>query len=130
MPASRAGSPTPSADPQRRELPGPVPHRPGPPERLDARSDFRQAIAREPETGVFTTVSQVDGIERRVGYRHIPGYPVYVQAGIETAAMRRELRDTLLGYLAFGLPATLALCALSVHALTPDPALPGRSGPT
>ncbi|TGD97334.1 ATP-binding protein [Methylobacterium nonmethylotrophicum] len=87
------------------------------PERLDARSDFRQAIAREPESGVFTATSQVDGIERRIGYRHIPGYPVYVQAGIETAAMARELRDTLLGTLAFGLPATLALCALSVHAL-------------
>jgi two-component system NtrC family sensor kinase len=87
------------------------------PERLDPRSDFRQAIAREPEAGILTTVSQVDGIERRVGYRHIPGYPVYVQAGIETAAMGRELRGALLGYLAFGLPATLALCALSVHAL-------------
>ncbi|MBY0298807.1 MAG: response regulator [Methylobacterium sp.] len=87
------------------------------PERLDARSAFLQGVMREPARGAFTAVSSIDGVERRIGYRRVPGYPVYVQAGIEIATMGRELRSTLLGHLAFGLPATLALGALSVYAL-------------
>ncbi|HEX2555863.1 MAG TPA: ATP-binding protein [Microvirga sp.] len=87
------------------------------PERLNPQSRFVQAIQTRPDSGTFEAVSQIDGIERRIGYRKVPGYPVYVQAGIETAAMRRELREAMLGHLAFGLPASLAMFALALHAL-------------
>jgi two-component system NtrC family sensor kinase len=87
------------------------------PERLTPQSPFVQAVQLRPEAGIFTTTSQVDGIERRIAYRKVPGYAVYVQTGIETATMRRELRDILLAQLAFGLPATLALFTLALYAL-------------
>ncbi len=87
------------------------------PERLNPQSRFVQAIRAQAETGRFTAVSQVDGVERRIGYRKVPGYPVYVQAGVETAAMTREWRDILLGQLAFGLPVTLAMFALALYAI-------------
>src|SRR5215210_6609806 len=87
------------------------------PERLNPQSGFVRAIQSRPEAGLLTAVSQIDGVERRIGYRKIPGYPVYVQAGIETAAIGRELRDAMLGHLAFGLPATLTMFGLVLYAL-------------
>ncbi|HEV2602818.1 MAG TPA: ATP-binding protein [Microvirga sp.] len=87
------------------------------PGRLNAQSRFVQAIQVQPQAGVFTATSQVDGIERRIGYRKVPGYPVYVQSGIETAGMARELREILVGQLAFGLPASLAMFALALYAI-------------
>jgi two-component system NtrC family sensor kinase len=87
------------------------------PERVDARSDFALAIQRHPEAGTFTGRSQLDGIERRVAYRRIPGTPAYALVGSETAALAREWRDTMLGQLAFGLPATLAMFGLALFAL-------------
>ena len=87
------------------------------PERLNAQSRFVQAIRLAPEAGLFTATSQVDGVERRIGYRKVPGYPVYVQAGVETAAMWRELRDIMLGHLVFGVPATFAMFGLALYAL-------------
>ncbi|ACA16642.1 integral membrane sensor hybrid histidine kinase [Methylobacterium sp. 4-46] len=93
------------------------PYGPDWPDRLTPQSAFLRAVAGAPGEGRLTAVSQIDGAERRIGYRLIPGYPLYVQAGIETAANAAELRDRLLGHLAFGLPATLALFALAVYAL-------------
>jgi two-component system NtrC family sensor kinase len=87
------------------------------PERLNPQSRFVQAIRTRPDSGTFVAVSQIDGIERRIGYRKVPGYPVYVQSGVETAAMRRELWGAVRGHLAFGLPASLAMFALALHAL-------------
>ena len=87
------------------------------PERLNAQSGFVRSIRERPEAGMFVATSQIDGIERRIGYRKVPGYPVYVQAGVETTAMQRELREVMLGHLAFGLPATLALFGLALFAL-------------
>ena len=87
------------------------------PERLNPQSRFVQAIRTRPDSGTFVAVSQIDGIERRIGYRKVPGYPVYVQAGIETAAMGRELWEAVRGHLAFGLPASLAMFALALYTL-------------
>jgi two-component system, NtrC family, sensor kinase len=87
------------------------------PERLNPQSSFVRAIQSQPESGLYTVVSQIDGVERRIGYRKVPGFPVYVQAGIETAAIGRALRDAMLGHLAFGLPATLIMFGLVLYAL-------------
>jgi two-component system, NtrC family, sensor kinase len=87
------------------------------PERLNPQSVFGNAIQTQPEAGAFTAVSQLDGIERQIGYRKVPGYPVYVQAGIETGAAWRALESAMLGHLAFGLPASLVMFGLGYFAL-------------
>jgi two-component system, NtrC family, sensor kinase len=87
------------------------------PMRLSPTSGLMRAIRQNAESGHVTGVSQIDGVERRIGYRRVPGFPVYVQVGIETAAIWRELRTTMAGLLAFGIPATLILFCLSLYAL-------------
>ncbi|HEX2724509.1 MAG TPA: ATP-binding protein, partial [Beijerinckiaceae bacterium] len=87
------------------------------PERLSPQSFFLRAIQSQPTEGTFTVRSELDGVERQIGYRKVPGYPLYVQAGIETSAIRRELTSAMLAHLAFGLPASLAIFALAVYAL-------------
>ena len=57
------------------------------------------------------------GIERRVGYRKVPGYPIYVVAGIETGAISREFWTRTLTQFAIGLPAVLGMLLLSLYAL-------------
>ncbi|MGF9758355.1 ATP-binding protein [Microvirga sp. 0TCS3.31] len=75
------------------------------------------AIQRNEEAGFITATSQIDGIERRMGYRRVPGYPLYVTTGIETASMSRELWAQMSQLLVFGLPATLGMFAISLLAL-------------
>src|SRR3954454_8332411 len=87
------------------------------PEHLNAQSSFARAIQSQPDAGLFTATSQLDGVERRIGYRKPPGYPVHVLTGIETAAIGRELRDLMLGLLACGLPPSLAMFGLALYAL-------------
>jgi two-component system NtrC family sensor kinase len=69
-------------------------------------------IARQPRMGAYTAVAQIDGIERRFGYRKIEGYPIYAFAGVDTAGVRAEWLQTMAGHLIFGLPATLLLVAV------------------
>lgn len=87
------------------------------PMRLSPQSGFVRAIQQNPEAGRFIAVSQIDGVERWIGYRKVPGYPVYVQVGMETAAARWELWSQMRWLLAFGAPATLGLFAISLLAL-------------
>ena len=75
------------------------------------------AIQSNQEAGFITAMSQIDGIERRIGYRRVPGYPIYVTTGIETASMWRELWSQMSELLVFGLPATLGMFAISLLAL-------------
>ncbi len=85
---------------------------PQPPQReirLDANSGFRRTIAANPEAGFYTVVSEVDGIRRRFGVHRLPGYPLYVSAGIETAAIYRDWIEGMAPHLIFGIPATLFL---------------------
>lgn len=74
-------------------------------------------IAKNPAAGRFTGVSPIDGVERRIGYRRVPGVPVYVQAGVETAALRSEFLTLVSTQFALGLPAVLAMFALALYAL-------------
>ncbi|MTW18238.1 response regulator [Rhodoplanes serenus] len=78
--------------------------------RLDpAGEPFLASRGEGPERGLYTAAGGSDGAERRIGYRRVDGYPVYVLAGLETAALHEEWRAALLGHLVFGLPATLLL---------------------
>jgi two-component system NtrC family sensor kinase len=86
-------------------------------EGLPAATGLSQAIRNRPESGIYTAVSQIDQAERRVGYRKVPGYLIYVVAGIETGAISREFWMSTLTQFAIGLPAVLGMLLLSLYAL-------------
>ena len=75
------------------------------------------AFASNPEGGLFTAVSRIDGVERRTGYRHVPDYPLYVAAGIDTSALAADFWRTMLLRGTVVLPAVLALVGLAIYAL-------------
>jgi two-component system NtrC family sensor kinase len=79
---------------------------------LDQRAALLKGIAKGLEQDLYTVQGQVDGIERRIGYRKLTGFPVYVLAGTETWAIEAELFSTLSSHLIFGLPATCLLFAI------------------
>jgi len=80
--------------------------------RLSPHSVFRSTIVFGIDRGLFTTPSEIDGIRRRFGFRKLPGYPVYVIAGITVAALNAQWRTKTTWQLAFGLPATLLIFSL------------------
>ncbi|WP_301405573.1 hypothetical protein, partial [Enterococcus entomosocium] len=55
---------------------------------LDPNGPVGRAIAAHPDHGLMTIAWPSDGIERRIGYRRIAEYPIYVSAGLETSAIR------------------------------------------
>lgn len=75
------------------------------------------AIRTQPEGGQFTVVSQIDGVERRVGYRQVPGFPVFVAAGLDTDAIADQFRTAILVRLIVGLPAAFVMFGLALYAL-------------
>ena len=77
--------------------------------RLDERSGFHRSIVANPAGGFYTSVGGNDNVERRVGTRRVPGFPVYVIAGIDTAQIRNEWMGGMAMHLIFGVPATLFL---------------------
>lgn len=86
--------------------------RDGPPG-LEAGSGLQKAITQGRESVIHTIPqSQLDGAERRVGFRKLEGFPVYVVAGIDSSAIRNEWHATMAGHLIFGLPATLLLLVI------------------
>jgi two-component system NtrC family sensor kinase len=87
------------------------------PLQLTPGNSLLPAIQNNHEAGLITAVSQIDGVERRMGYRRVPGYPLYVTTGVETANIWRDLWSGMSQLLAFGLPATLGLFAVSLYAL-------------
>ncbi len=85
--------------------------------RLGENAALRQQIVSSPETGKYTVVAQLDGIERRIGYRKLADYPVYVLAGVRTSAIHEEWLSTMASHLIFGLPATALLFGITALAL-------------
>jgi signal transduction histidine kinase len=77
--------------------------------RLAEHSGFQRSIAADPAGGFYTSVGGNDNVERRVGTRRLPGFPIYVIAGIDTAQIRSEWMGGMAMHLIFGVPATLFL---------------------
>ncbi|WP_314958793.1 ATP-binding protein [Bradyrhizobium cosmicum] len=80
--------------------------------RLDPTGAVGQRIAAHPEHGLITVAWPSDGIERRIGYRRVAEYPLYVSAGLETSAIRARWYATMAQHLVFGIPATALLFLL------------------
>jgi two-component system NtrC family sensor kinase len=71
---------------------------------------LRVAIAHGQDHGMFSVrSSQIDSLSRRIGYRKIFGFPVYVLAGTDSSAIRAEWLSLMKTHLIFGLPATLLI---------------------
>ena len=85
--------------------------------RLDPAGLVGREIAAQPEHGLITVAWPSDGIERRIGYRRVSEYPVYVSAGLETSAIRARWFATMGQHLVFGIPATALLFLLLALAL-------------
>ncbi|MGY8669070.1 ATP-binding protein [Bradyrhizobium sp. UFLA05-109] len=77
--------------------------------RLDPGGPVGRKIALSPEHGLMTIAWPADGIERRIGYKRVAEYPIYVSAGFETSAIRSRWLATMGQHLIFGLPATALL---------------------
>ena len=77
---------------------------------LDPSSGFGRLIKSSPEGGRYTTVSNVDGLERRFAVRKLAGLPVYVSSSMETSEIRSAWLRQVGGYLAIGAPALALVC--------------------
>ncbi len=77
------------------------------------------AIRRSPVAGMYRghLISDQRGPVRIFAYRKVQDYPVYVVAARSEASIVRIWRNTMASHLVFGLPATLALCAVAWTAL-------------
>jgi signal transduction histidine kinase/CheY-like chemotaxis protein len=83
----------------------------------EKNSPLMQAIAHDPTRGMIRGRSRTDGRMRIIAYHRLADYPVYVSVGRSWASILRQWRDLMLSYLWFGVPATLALLALSLAGL-------------
>jgi two-component system NtrC family sensor kinase len=77
--------------------------------RLDPTGPVGRKIAASPDHGLMTIAWPTDGNERRIGYRRVAEYPIYVSAGLETSAIRARWFTTMGQHLIFGVPATALL---------------------
>ena len=82
----------------------------------DSASVVRQpailnAVAGPRDRGILTAISPLDGRQRRIAWRRVDPYPLFVMAGLETATIRHDWLGTLATHLVFGLPATLLMLA-------------------
>lgn len=84
--------------------------------RLDPNAPVGRTIAAHPGHGLMTIAWPSDGIERRIGYRRVAEYPIYVSAGLETSAIRARWLATMSQHLVFGVPATALLFILLAFA--------------
>jgi len=81
------------------------------PERLNPHGPFMTHVRRE-RRGVYTAVSQVDGIERMNAYSQIRDYPLYVSYSIETRVALQKWRTDIAPALTWAGVAAAALVAL------------------
>ena len=65
----------------------------------------------------MTDVSPGDNAERIFAFRHLPRQDVVVLVGASTAGITRQWAEEMAYHLLFGIPATLALVALSWFAV-------------
>lgn len=85
--------------------------------RLDPKGPVGRVLSANPDGSLVTIQAPGDNIVRRIGYRRLAGYPVYVSAGLETSAIRDRWLKAISYHLIFGIPATALLFGLLLFAL-------------
>jgi two-component system NtrC family sensor kinase len=84
---------------------------------LRPTADLAQRMRAGSLEGTLIVQSALDGRERKIAYRKLSGFPVYVVSGLETEAMRAKWLAVIANQMIFGIPATAALVALVALAL-------------
>ncbi|WP_247886925.1 hybrid sensor histidine kinase/response regulator [Azospirillum sp. SYSU D00513] len=84
---------------------------------LGSDSRFMEAIAANPEEGLFHGRGVRDGVPRIIGYRRLGDYPVYILYGIAESEVSGAWADRTKFDLLFAVPATLGLMLTSWLAL-------------
>jgi signal transduction histidine kinase len=79
--------------------------------RLDKNSTTMKSIAANPDSGINSLTSQTDAVKRRLGYRKLPGYPVYLLAAVDRDAIIDDWLRLMASHLIFGVPATAIMFA-------------------
>ena len=69
------------------------------------------------EGGQYTSVSGVDGIERRFAARRLEGFPLYVTSSLATRDIVQGWLWHMASYLVFGVPATAFFVVLILLAM-------------
>ncbi len=64
-------------------------------------AELKAGLQQSPEGGRFITRTVLDGIERASAYRRVPGYPLVLLAGLDTAQFVAPLGDEALRHWAF-----------------------------
>jgi two-component system NtrC family sensor kinase len=96
---------------------------PPPPAGMDATSFWpmsaalRQAVAASPERGLVQLAADSRRPNRLVVWRRLPDLPLTLYAAVGRATIVRRWAGVMLTHLYFGVPATLALFAISLLAL-------------
>ena len=86
------------------------------PSGLAGGSPFMQAIANNPDRGLFWGRGETDGIARFYAYQQVEGYPLYVAYGIPTRDVLASWLGNLVNYSLFAVPASLALFGMTLLA--------------
>ena len=86
------------------------------PSALARGSPFMQAIAGNPDRGLFWGRGETDGIERFYAYQRVEGYPLYVAYGIPKRDVLASWLGNLVNYSLFAVPASLALFGMTLLA--------------
>lgn len=86
----------------------PIPAQPG--IVLDPSSGFRRLIDGSPQGGRYTSVSRVDGVERRFAVTKLAGLPLYVSSSVETAEIISGWAWQMAGYSIVAIPAVALVC--------------------
>jgi two-component system NtrC family sensor kinase len=89
----------------------------------EASAGFAQLIARSPDRGKYTAVSNVDKLERRISARRLEGFPLYVTSSLQTDDIVQGWLWHMAGHLIFGIPATLLFVVLILLAMRRTTAL-------
>jgi PAS domain S-box-containing protein len=87
---------------------------PRPGMRLADNSPMATMMRRGEEAAMNLGRSTLDGESRLAAYRRVQGFPVYVAVARPREVIIGRWRDAVMGQLAVGIPATLALLALAV----------------
>lgn len=84
---------------------------------LGPTTGFGKLIADNPNGGKYTTISDIDKLERRFSVRKVAGLPVYVSSSVRTKDIYDEWRAYMAGHLVFGVPATAVVALLILLAI-------------
>jgi two-component system NtrC family sensor kinase len=82
---------------------------PGATDRLDENSNFRRTVIANKTGGFYTSLSPIDGIERRFAVQRFENTPLFITAGISSTAIRNEWIAGMAPHLIFGIPVTLVM---------------------